>query len=161
MMTRNPVTVLAVAALMSATVALPVTARQAKPVPPPAAASAPDVERGSDAWLQQRGETYRAAPDSRQDPKEQAETSRLNAGIAARNTQADQTDADNAARYEEETAAWRAERDRIEAENARAAAAHATAAAAAAAENQRRIDAYEAAVAECERAGGRNCRAGK
>lgn len=160
MMNRNAVTVLAAAALMSATGALPVMARQAKPAPP-AAAPPPDVERGSDAWLQQRGETYNAAPDSQQDPKEQAETSRLNAENAARNARADQTDADNAARFEEETAEWRAERDRIEAESARAAAAHATAVAAAEAENQRRIAAYEAAVAECERAGGRNCRAGK
>lgn len=160
MMNRNTVTIFAIAALMSAATTFPVMAQQTKPVPP-TAAPAPEVERGSDAWLQQRGETYRAAPDSQQDPKEQAETSRLNAGIAAQNAQADQTDADNAARFENETAEWRAERDRIEAENARAAAAYATAVAAAEAENHRRIAAYEAAVAECERAGGRNCRAGK
>ena len=160
MMNRNTVTALAVAALVSAMSTVPTMAQQAKPAPP-AAAPAPEVERGSDAWLQQRGETYRSAPDSRQDPKEQAETSRLNASIAAQNAQADQTDADNAARYAEETAEWRAERDRIEAENAREAAAYATEVAAAEAEHRRRIAVYEAAVAECERAGGRNCRAGK
>lgn len=160
MKNRNAVIALAVAALMSATSPLAAMARQTKPAPP-AAAPAPNVERGSDAWLQQRGETYRAAPDSQQNPKEQAETSRLNAGIAAQNAQADQTDADNAERYADETAQWRAERDRIEAENARAEAAYATAVAATEAENRRRIAAYEAAVAECERAGGRNCRAGK
>lgn len=156
-MTRTPITALALATLL-ALGALPATAQQTKPAPP-AASTAP--EPGSEAWLRQRRETYHPAPDSRQDPKEQLETSRLNAAVADHNAQADQTDTDNAARYAEETEQWRAERDRIDAENARQAAAYATAVAAAEAENRRRIAAYEAAVAECERAGGRDCRAGK
>lgn len=156
-MTRTPITALALATLLSIS-ALPATAQQTKPAPSPATAA---PEPGSEAWLRQRGETYHPAPDSRQDPKEQLETSRLNAAVAEHNAQADQADADNAARHAEETEQWRLERDRIDAENARAAAAYATAVAAAEAENRRRIAAYEAAVAECERAGGRNCRAGK
>src|SRR4051794_31463276 len=123
-MTRTPITALALATLLSMS-ALPATAQQTKPAPPAAATAATAPEPGSDAWLRQRSETYRSGPDSPQDPKEQAVTSQLNATIAANNAQADQTDADNAARHAEETAQWRAERDRIEAENAREAAAYA------------------------------------
>ncbi|KQY85001.1 hypothetical protein [Brevundimonas sp. Root1423] len=106
---------------------------------------------GSEEWLRQRGETYRAAPDSEQDPAEVAETVRLNAQIAARNAAAERAEAEGAATFERESAQWRAETARLETQRAQYEADLAAANAARAA-YERAQAAWEAEVAACERA---------
>ena len=61
---------------------------------------------GSEEWLRLRGEMYRAAPDSEQDPAELAATARLNAEIAARNAAAARA---AQAQWERDQAAWEVE----------------------------------------------------
>ncbi|MBF0664564.1 MAG: cell wall hydrolase [Brevundimonas sp.] len=135
-------TLIAAAAVVLA--AAPVLAQTA---PPPA-----DAEPGSEAWLRQRGEMYRRAPDSEQDPAEVAATARLNAEIAARNSAAAETDAEAAVSFEQRNAEWRAETARLETERAQW-EANASAANAAQARWERDLAAWEAEVAACRRAG--------
>lgn len=106
---------------------------------------------GSEEWLRQRGESYRAAPDSEQDPAEVAETVRLNADIAARNAAAEQAEAEAAATFERESAQWRAETARLETERAQYEADLAASNAARAAYERAHAQ-WEAEVAACERA---------
>ncbi|HEY0102210.1 MAG TPA: cell wall hydrolase [Brevundimonas sp.] len=113
---------------------------------PPTSAPAP----GSEEWLRLRGETYRAAPDSQQDPAEVAQTIKLNAEIAARNQAADRADAAAAAEFERQSAQWREETARLETERAQW-EADAAAAEAARVRYERDLAAWEAEVAACQR----------
>lgn len=106
---------------------------------------------GSEEWLRQRGESYRAAPDSEQNPAEVAETIRLNAEIAARNAAAERAEAESQATFERESARWREETARIETQRVQYEADLAAANAARAA-YERAHAAWEAEVAACERA---------
>jgi chromosome segregation ATPase len=106
---------------------------------------------GSEEWLRQRGESYSAAPDAEQNPAEVAETIRLNALIAARNDAAERAEAEDAARFERESAQWRAETARLETQRAQYEADLAAANAARAAYD-RAMAAFEAEIAACERA---------
>lgn len=106
---------------------------------------------GSDEWLRQRGETYRAASDAEQDPAEVAETIRLNAEIAARNNAAERAEAESTATYERQSAQWREETARLETQRAQYEADLATSNSARAA-YERAQAAWEAEVAACERA---------
>ncbi len=128
----------------------PALAQQADK-PADAATPAP----GSEEWLRLRGETYRSAPDSEQDPAEVAATIKLNAGIAAANAAADQADAEAQAAFEAENARWRAETAAVETARAQW---EADAAAAEAAQRrwEREQAAWEAEMAAC-RASGRRC----
>lgn len=112
---------------------------------------------GSEEWLRLRGESYRAAPDSEQDPGEVAETVKLNAEIAARNAAAERAEAEATAAFEAETARWREEAARIETQRAQWEADNA-AAEAARAQWERDRAAWEAEVAACERAHRSGCR---
>jgi hypothetical protein len=149
-MTRHfPATV---AALLLA--AAPVAAQTTQPQiqKPATAATAPVVSPtpGSDAWLQLRGESYSAAPEAVQDPAEVAETVRLNAEIAARNTAAERRETEGTAAWEIEDARWRAETARLETQRAQW-QADAAAAEAARLRYERDRAAWEAEVAACER----------
>lgn len=141
-------TLTAAAALLLATA--PVLAQT---TPPQAAARATP---GSEEWLRLRGETYHAAPDSKQDPAEVAETARLNAGIVARNAAAEEAEARVSATFEADEARYREEAARIETQRAQWEADNVAAQAAQARYEQERA-AWEAAVAACERAGRRPC----
>lgn len=144
------------AALVAAVLGSPALAQQAKPIPAPAqsTALADTPVPGSEEWERQRGETYRAVPDSRQDPAELAATSKLNAGVIAQNEAAAQAEAATIAANDAAREAWQAETARIEADNARIAAENATAQE----RYQRDMALYEQSVRACEQAGGRNCR---
>jgi putative hemolysin len=100
--------------------------------------------------LRLRGETYRAAPDSQQDPAEVAQTIKLNAEIAARNQATDRADAAAAAEFERQSAQWREETARLETERAQW-EADAAAAEAARVRYERDLAAWEAEVAACQR----------
>ena len=106
---------------------------------------------GSEEWLRQRGESYRAAPEAAQDPTEVAETIRLNAGIAARNAAAERAEAEAAETYEQQSAQWREEAARAETQRVQYEADLAAANSARAAYERARA-AWEAEVAACERA---------
>ncbi len=112
----------------------------------PAAAPTP----GSEEWLRLRGESYSAAPEVELDPAEVAETMRLNAEIAARNSAAERRETEGAAAWQAEDARWRAETARLETERAQW---EANAAAAEAARLRYECDraAWAAEVAACER----------
>lgn len=155
-MSRPLSSIVAAAALIAAVTGAPASAQQAKPTPAPAQSTAPadTPVPGSEEWERQRGETYRAVPDSRQDPAEVAATSKLNAGIVAQNEAAAQTEAAIIASNDAAREAWQAETARIEADNARIAAENA----AAQERYQRDMALYEQSVRACEQAGGRNCR---
>lgn len=134
-------------ALLLTTPALAWTTRQQATVAsPPAPVSAPV---GSEAWLRQRGETYRAPAESAQDPEEVAETSRLNAEAATRSAAEIQAGAEA---LERQTAQWREEAARAETQRAQYEADLATANAAQAA-YERAQAAWRAELAACERAG--------
>lgn len=128
------------------------------PAPAPQATApttaAPAPAQGSEEWLRQRGESYHSAPESAQDPEEVATTAKLNAVIVDRNAEADALDRDQQnehnraqANYEADLIQSERARQQWEADNAAAQEQYA-----------RERAAYEAAVRECERAGGRNCR---
>ena len=155
-MSRPLSSIVATATLVAAVLGTPALAQQAKPIPAPAQSTAPadTPVPGSEEWERQRGETYRAVPDSRQDPAEVAATSRLNADIVARNEAAAQAEAAVIASNDAAREAWQAETARIEADNARIAAENA------AAQERYQLDMalYEQSVRACEQAGGRNCR---
>lgn len=106
---------------------------------------------GSEEWLRQRGETYRAAPDAEQDPAEVAETVRLNALIAARNDAAERAEAESQATFERQSAQWREETARLETQRAQYEADLAASNAARAA-YERAHAAWQAEVAACQRA---------
>lgn len=139
-MTRQ--TLIAAAALTLA--AAPVLAQNA---PAPA-----NPEPGSEAWLRMRGEAYNRAPDAEQDPAEVAATARLNAEIAARNSAADEAEAEATASFEQRNAEWRAETARLETERAQW-EANVAAARAAQAQWERDRAAWEAEIEACRRAG--------
>lgn len=126
----------------------PVTPRQTT-APAPSASPTP----GSEEWLRLRGESYRAAPESEQDPAEVEATMRLNAEIAARNNAAERRETEGNAAWQAEQARWRAETARIETERAQWEADNA-AAEAARLRYEREMAAWEARVAECRRAPG-------
>ena len=109
-------------------------------------------EPGSEAWLRMRGETYSRAPDSEQNPAEVAATARLNAEIAARNSAADQAEAEASGSFEQRNAQWREETARLETERAQW-EANAAAAKAAQAQWERDRAAWEAEVEACRRSG--------
>jgi hypothetical protein len=121
-------------------------ARTTAPAAPPAAAPTP----GSDEWLRLRGESYSAGPAVQQDPAEVAETTRLNAEIAARNNAAERRETEDAATWQAEDARWRAETARLETERAQW-QADAAAAEAARLRYERERAAWAAEVAACER----------
>ena len=155
-MSRPLSSIVATATLIAAVTGVPASAQQAKPTPAPTQSTAPadTPVPGSEEWERQRGETYRAVPDGRQDPAEVAATSRLNADIVARNEAAAQAEAAVIASNDAAREAWQAETARIEADNARIAAENA----AAQERYQRDMALYEQSVRACEQAGGRNCR---
>jgi hypothetical protein len=144
------------AALVATVMGGPALAQQAKPTPAPAqsTALADTPVPSSEEWERRRGETYRAVPDSRQDPAEVAATTKLNAGIVAQNEAAAEAEAATIAANDAAREAWQAETARIEADNARIAAENA----AAQERYQRDMALYEQSVRACEQAGGRNCR---
>lgn len=154
-MSRSLKTAAAALALTTA-FGLPALAQQTKPVPAPLRSTSPadSPVPGSEEWDRQRGETYRAVPDSRQNPDELAATSRLNAAMTAQNERATRTEAEIIASNDAARERWQAENAQIEADNARVAAENA------AAQNryQRDMALYEQSVRACEQAGGRNCR---
>ena len=113
---------------------------------PPATAPTP----GSEEWLRQRGESYRAAPEALQDPAEVAETIRLNAEITARNNAAERREVEGTAAWQAEDALWRAETARLETQRAQW-EADAAAAEAARLRYERDHAAWQAEVAACER----------
>ena len=157
-MTRMTFTALAALLLAAA----PALAQSSPPKPgmQPAQQAAPTTPApapGSEEWLRPRAESYRAAPDSEQDPAEVAETIKLNAEIAARNAAAERAEAEAAAAFEAETARWREEAARIETQRAQWEADNA-AAEAARAQWERDRAAWEAEVAACERAHRSGCR---
>ncbi len=149
-------TTVAAALVLGSFLSLPAAAQQARPAPAPV--QTPELADtpvpGSEEWDRQRGETYRAVPDSRQDPAELAATSKLNAGILAQNEEAARREAEIIASNDAAREAWQAEAARIEADNARIAAENA----AAQERYQRDMALYEQSVRACEQAGGRNCR---
>jgi hypothetical protein len=155
-MSRPLSSIVATAALVAAVLGTPALAQQARPIPAPAQSSAPadTPVPGSEEWERQRGETYRAVPDSRQDPAEVAATITLNAGIVAQNEAAAKAEAATIAANDAVREAWLAESAQIEADNARIAAENA----AAQERYQRDMALYEQSVRACEQAGGRNCR---
>lgn len=155
-MSRPLSSIIATAALIVAFTGVPASAQQAKPTPATAQSTAPadTPVPGSEEWERQRGETYRAVPDSRQDPAEVAATVELNAGIIAQNEAAAEAEAATIAANDAAREAWQAETARIEADNARIAAENA----AAQERYQRDMALYEQSVRACEQAGGRNCR---
>lgn len=141
-------TAAAAAAILAAA---PVLAQTTPPQAPVQATSpSPTPAPGSEEWLRLRGETYRAAPDSEQDPAEVAQTIKLNAGIAARNQAADRADAEAAAAFERQSAQWREEAARLETQRVQW-EADAAAAEAARARYERDRAAWEAEVAACQR----------
>ena len=123
-----------------------------KPADRPTAPEAPVAgpTPGSEAWLRLRGESYNAAPDVEQDPAEVAETIRLNAEIAARNSAAERREIEGAAAWQAEDARWRAETARLETRRAQW-EADAAAAEAARLRYERERAAWAAEVAACER----------
>ena len=148
--------ILVTAAALGLTFGLPTMAQQASPVPPAVQSTVPvdSPVPGSEEWDRQRGETYRAVPDSRQDPTELEITGKLNAGIIAQNEEAARREAEIIASNDAAREAWQAEAARIEDDNARIAAENA----AAQERYQRDMALYEQSVRACEQAGGRNCR---
>ncbi|WP_339913566.1 cell wall hydrolase [uncultured Brevundimonas sp.] len=132
---------------------LPALARQtpqAAPQPSPAA---------QEAYLQARGETYRRAPDSEQDPTELATTASLNAEIVARNDAAERREtaetaahAEASARYREEAAAVATQRANYEASLKTAEAARV--------EYDRAYADWQATVRACEAGDRARCAAG-
>ena len=149
-------TTIAAALVLGAALGLPALAQQAKPAPAPVQGTVPadSPVPGSEEWDRQRGETYRPVPDSRQNPAELAATTKLNAGIVARNEEAERAEAEIIASNDAAQENWQAETARIEADNARIAAENA----AAQDRYQRDMALYEQSVRACEQAGGRNCR---
>ena len=149
-------TTVAAALVLGSLLSLPAAAQQTRPAPAPVQTLelADTPVPGSEEWDRQRGETYRAVPDSRQDPAELAATSKLNAGILAQNEEAARREAEIIASNDAAREAWQAEAARIEADNARIAAENA----AAQERYQRDMALYEQSVRACEQAGGRNCR---
>ncbi len=150
--------ILVTAAALGLTFGLPTMAQQASPVPPAVQSTVPvdSPVPGSEEWDRLRGETYRAVPDSRQDPNELEITGKLNAGIIAQNEEAARREAEIIASNDAAQEAWQAEVARIEADNARIAAENA----AAQERYQRDMALYEESVRACERAGGKTCRVG-
>lgn len=153
-MSRSLLTLVTAAAL-GLTFGLPTMAQQAKPVPPAVQSTAPadSPVPGSEEWDHQRGETYRAVPDNRQDPAELEITGKLNSGIIVQNEEAARREAEIIASNDAAQESWQAEVARIEADNARIEAENT----AAQERYQRDMALYEQSVRACEQAGGRNC----
>ena len=111
-----------------------------------------------------KGERYRRAPDSKQDPDELRQTQALNAEIVAQNDLAENEDRANQAAQAEAQRRWQAELDQTEAD-ARAARERHEADLRAAAEAQARYDRemadWRATVAACERGDRARCNAGR
>lgn len=151
----RPIPVAVAALLLAAAPVLAQTTRPQEPVqrttPPTTAPAVPGPTPGSEEWLRLRGESYSAAPEAEQDPAEVAETSRLNALIAARNAAAERRETEGTAAWEAEDARWRAETARLETQRAQW-EADAAAAEAARLRYERERAAWEAEVAACERA---------
>jgi hypothetical protein len=121
--------------------------------PPAASESTAEAAR-----LQALGETYHRAPDTAQDPAEQAATAKLNAMIAARNEAAERQEATDTAAYAEAQARYRAEAAAAATLQANYEANQRTAAAARA-EYERARATWEAMIRACEASGRRDCRA--
>lgn len=111
-MTRMTLCCLAALTLAAA----PALAQTAKPTTAPTAPSASSPQAaptpGSDEWLRLRGETYHSAPESAQDPAEVSATAKLNEGIAARNAEAEATEAAEQSRFNTENQRWQDESSR-------------------------------------------------
>lgn len=111
-----------------------------------------------------KGERYRRAPDSAQDPDELRRTQALNAEIVAQNDLAENEDRANQAAQAEAQRRWQAELDQTEAD-ARAARERHEADLRAAGEAQARYDRemadWRATVAACERGDRARCNAGR
>lgn len=154
-MSRFTATAIA-ALLLTAAPVLAQTTRPQEPVTPrqsaaPATTASPVP--GSEEWLRLRGESYRAAPESEQDPAEVAATMRLNAEIAARNNAAERQETEGNAAWQAEQARWREETARIETQRAQW-EADTAAAEAARLRYEREMAAWEADLAACRRASG-------
>lgn len=111
-----------------------------------------------------KGERYRRAPDSAQDPDELRRTQALNAEIVAQNDLAENEDRANQTAQAEAQRRWQAELDQTEAD-ARAARERHEADLRAAGEAQARYDRemadWRATVAACERGDRARCNAGR
>ncbi|WP_415288481.1 cell wall hydrolase [Brevundimonas sp. S1H14] len=111
-----------------------------------------------------KGERYRRAPDSKQDPDELRRTQALNAEIVAQNDLAENEDRANQTAQAEAQRRWQAELDQTEAD-ARAARERHEADLRAAGEAQARYDRemadWRATVAACERGDRARCNAGR
>jgi len=152
-MTRFTLAAVAALLLAAAPVVAGTTLTQV-PVKTPGQTTAPVAgpTPGSDAWLRQRGESYRAAPEAQQDPAEVAETIRLNAEIAARNNAAERREVEGTAAWQAEDTRWRAEVARLETQRAQW-EADTAAAEAARLRYERDRAAWAAEMAACERSG--------
>lgn len=126
--------------------------------------SAQAQSRDPVAEMLTKGERYRRAPDSKQDPDELRQTQALNAEIVAQNDLAENEDRANQAAQAEAQRRWQAELDQTEAD-ARAARERHEADLRAAGEAQARYDRemadWRATVAACERGDRARCNAGR
>jgi hypothetical protein len=151
-MTRIVLTCIAALTLAAAPALAQTAAPTTRPVAgPQAAAPTP----GSEEWLRLRGETYHSAPESAQDPAEISATAKLNEGITARNAAAEQAEAADQARFDNENQRYlsdtaRSNTARVQWESDVAAAN------AAQAQWERDRAAWEREMAAC-RAAGRRC----
>nr|WP_303705066.1 cell wall hydrolase [Brevundimonas naejangsanensis] len=132
--------------------------------PPQAQSSAQAQSRDPVAEMLTKGERYRRAPDSKQDPDELRQTQALNAEIVAQNDLAENEDRANQAAQAEAQRRWQAELTQTEAD-ARAARERHEADLRAAGEAQARYDRemadWRATVAACERGDRARCNAGR
>lgn len=132
--------------------------------PPQAQSSAQAQSRDPVAEMLTKGERYRRAPDSKQDPDELRQTQALNAEIVAQNDLAENEDRANQAAQAEAQRRWQAELNQTEAD-ARAARERHEADLRAAGEAQARYDRemadWRATVAACERGDRARCNAGR
>lgn len=111
-----------------------------------------------------KGERYRRAPDSKQDPDELRQTQALNAEIVAQNDLAENEDRANQAAQAEAQRRWQAELDQTEAETRAARERHEAdlrAAEQAQARYDREMADWRATVAACERGDRARCNAGR
>lgn len=111
-----------------------------------------------------KGERYRRAPNSKQDPDELRQTQALNAEIVAQNDLAENEDRANQAAQAEAQRRWQAELDQTEAETRAARERHEAdlrAAEQAQARYDREMADWRATVAACERGDRARCNAGR
>lgn len=132
--------------------------------PPQAQSSAQAQSRDPVAEMLTKGERYRRAPDSKQDPDELRQTQALNAEIVAQNDLAENEDRANQAAQAEAQRRWQAELNQTKAD-ARAARERHEADLRAAGEAQARYDRemadWRATLAACERGDRARCNAGR